>query len=671
VFKIAAPCTPEAPVVKEPLKDTTAGLKQNITLTCIIVGVPQPTLRWYKDDDEFVPKKATYSAGTASLTLEKTKEEDSGHYLCRAENDSGAVETSCHLLIQEAPKIEPAKKAKVQKVKLESQWAFNAKVSGLPRPEIAWSKNGASIEGSDHYIVDVEAQSSTLAATSVTIISTEKGDTATYTLTATNSVGTATHDIKLKVMDKPSAPEGPLIIKGTDKTTATIEWNPPTDKGGIELTGYAVGYCDMARGDWKKVEEMVTTTSYTVKNLTQGQEYMFRVYAVNEVGTSEPLESESVIVKSQFDKPSAPRGPLEVTGVSDTSLILTWIPPLSDGGMTITEYLVERREVSKKAWQKVGTTDGKTTTIESSALKKGMSYSFRITAQNELGYGTPYAPEDVITAGKRLSAPTAPSNLTVADVTSRSVTLQWSPPTTTGGAELTGYIIEKRVESSAKWEKIVTLEPSVTLYCIQNLKEKSEFYFRVMAENPMGLSSAAETGKVALKTHATPPSPPTAPLEVRPIGPNSIIVEWGIPESDGGAPIEGYIVAVRDSRKTMWMEVGQVEADTTRLIVKEMQEGHKYYVRVFARNEVGLSDPLETEAPVKVTRPPDYLDTAMGVGTADKDRTASLSLSTETLSSWMKESGMDADIRFYSQAHLLRRDEYFFRIMLNSAQLFK
>ena len=129
---------------------------------------------------------------------------------------------------------------------------------------------------------------------------------------------------------------------------------------------------------------------------------MFRVYAVNEVGTSEPLESEPVVVKSQFDKPSAPRGPLEVTGVSDTSLILTWIPPLSDGGMTITEYLVERREVSKKAWQKVGTTDGKTTTIEAPALKKGMSYSFRITAQNELGYGTPYAPEDVITAGKRL-----------------------------------------------------------------------------------------------------------------------------------------------------------------------------------------------------------------------------------------------------------------------------
>ena len=34
------------------------------------------------------------------------------------------------------------------------------------------------------------------------------------------------------------------------------------------------------------------------------------------------------------------------------------------------------------------------------------------------------------------------------------------------------------------------------------------------------------------------------------------------------------------------------------------QEGHKYFVRVFARNEVGLSEALEMEEPVKVVRPP-------------------------------------------------------------------
>lgn len=34
-----------------------------------------------------------------------------------------------------------------------------------------------------------------------------------------------------------------------------------------------------------------------------------------------------------------------------------------------------------------------------------------------------------------------------------------------------------------------------------------------------------------------------------------------------------------------------------------MQEEHEYFVRVFARNEVGASDPLELEDPIKIIRP--------------------------------------------------------------------
>lgn len=66
----------------------------------------------------------------------------------------------------------------------------------------------------------------------------------------------------------------------------------------------------------------------------------------------------------------------------------------------------------------------------------------------------------------------------------------------------------------------------------------------------------------------------------------------------------------------------------------------------------------------------DYLEPGMA-GTADKDPQASLSLSTETLSSWMRENSMDADIHFYSRSSLLRRDEYFFRVWYYSRQLFK
>ena len=59
-------------------------------------------------------------------------------------------------------------------------------------------------------------------------------------------------------------------------------------------------------------------------------------------------------------------------------------------------------------------------------------------------------------------------------MTSRSVTLQWSPPSDTGGVELTGYIVEKMLVESEKWEKAATVEPSVTLFTVDNLKVGGE-----------------------------------------------------------------------------------------------------------------------------------------------------------------------------------------------------
>lgn len=50
--------------------------------------------------------------------------------------------------------------------------------------------------------------------------------------------------------------------------------------------------------------------------------------------------------------------------------------------------------------------------------------------------------------------------------------------------------------------------------------------------------------------------------------------------------------------------------------------------------------------------------------------TPTLSL-TETTTSWMREAGMDADIRTYSRSALLRRNEYFFRIWHYAKELFK
>lgn len=99
--------------------------------------------------------------------------------------------------------------------------------------------------------------------------------------------------------------------------------------------------------------------------------------------------------------------------------------------------------------------------------------------------------------------PSCPRNLRCVDVTSRSATIEWEVPEHNGGTEITGYIVEKRVATSKKWTKVVTLEAYNLQYTIENLKEKCEFIFRVYAENSIGLSEPAETENILLNPNAS------------------------------------------------------------------------------------------------------------------------------------------------------------------------
>lgn len=50
----------------------------------------------------------------------------------------------------------------------------------------------------------------------------------------------------------------------------------------------------------------------------------------------------------------------------------------------------------------------------------------------------------------------------------------------------------------------------------------------------------------------------------------------------------------------MWIEVGRVPADVQKFQIRDLQEDHEYLIRIYAKNEVGLSEPLESDEPYKV-----------------------------------------------------------------------
>lgn len=90
-----------------------------------------------------------------------------------------------------------------------------------------------------------------------------------------------------------------MIVHDIQKDMVTIKWKPPVDDGGMDISKYSVEKCEAGKGVWMKVAEVAKDVdSYCIQRLQEDSEYMFRVYAENPVGTSEPLESSPVTVRT-------------------------------------------------------------------------------------------------------------------------------------------------------------------------------------------------------------------------------------------------------------------------------------------------------------------------------------------------------------------------------------
>lgn len=84
------------------------------------------------------------------------------------------------------------------------------------------------------------------------------------------------------------------------------------------------------------------------------------------------------------DKPSVPLE-FAATEVTEDSVSLAWQPPEDDGGSEIQQYVIEKREAGKRAWQETGTTSD--LDLKVTELTDGQTYMFHVAAQNEVGVG--------------------------------------------------------------------------------------------------------------------------------------------------------------------------------------------------------------------------------------------------------------------------------------------
>lgn len=118
----------------------------------------------------------------------------------------------------------------------------------------------------------------------------------------------------------------------------------------------------------------------TITNCVRSDSGKYKLILTNSSGN---IESAAAVVV--LDKPSPPKGPLEVFDIRENGCKIKWKKSDDDGGIEIKQYKIEKLETKSGKWSLVTTVSKDTTECIISDLVSGPEYKFRVSAVNDEG----------------------------------------------------------------------------------------------------------------------------------------------------------------------------------------------------------------------------------------------------------------------------------------------
>jgi hypothetical protein len=282
-------------------------------------------------------------------------------------------------------------------------------VPGDGQATVSWtapvSNGGAAITG---YTVTSSPGNFTAPATGTSAVVTglTDGTPYTFTVTATNSIGTSPASVASAPVTPatvPGAPTGVSAVPGD--TQATVSWTAPVSNGGAAITSYSV-----TSSPGGLTATTAGATSALVTGLTDNTPYTFTVTATNVIGTGPASAASSPVTPAGV--PAAPTAVHASPG--NTQATVGWTAP-SNGGSAITGYTVTSSPGGLTA--NVGATTSATVT----GLTNGTPYTFTVTATNAIGTGpasaasSPVTPVSGIATSNSAEGGTAGTSVTAAN----------------------------------------------------------------------------------------------------------------------------------------------------------------------------------------------------------------------------------------------------------------
>ncbi|XGW01160.1 hypothetical protein V3C99_013825, partial [Haemonchus contortus] len=182
--------------------------------------------------------------------------------------------------------------------------------------------------------------------------------------------------------------------------------------------------------------------------------------------------------------------------------------------------------------------------------------------------------------------PGPPTGISVNKIESNSISIAWENPADEGGEPITGYLIKKKEAGRRAFQKIAQVSGTNTSQVVGDLKKATDYVFSVAAINKFGVGETVETPVVTTDASFKAPQITQRPV-VSDVSSDGCQLKWDQPSDDGGSPICGYNVYLRDNARE-WTKVNSELVTDTCFPVKDLCQGVAYEFKVEALNKAGI-----------------------------------------------------------------------------------
>ena len=267
-----------------------------------------------------------------------------------------------------------------------------------------------------------------------------------------------------------------------------LTWTVPAST--LTVTSHQVRYKKQSDLDWTPalgdIAENGSAATTTITGLTNGVDYVFEVVAVNAVGSS-PAASASA---TPFALPGAVTNFVAENAGNNVSK--SWSAPASNGGGTITDYVVQYRLASSSTWITFADGVSPSLSARTTGLSVGQTYVFRVAAQTQFGTGA-FTQSGEVTVG---STPAAPARVT-AWKEGNNIQVLWDRVTMPAGVTFQYYQIQYREVGDGVWSDIAQDSFNSELLSGSNFTRSKTYQFRVAAVANTGVGTYKVSNNVA------------------------------------------------------------------------------------------------------------------------------------------------------------------------------